>query len=56
VEKTCHPCQFPIALVQRLVLSLSNENDIVFDPFLGVGSTAIAGIINKRKAAWFRDS
>lgn len=51
VEKTVHPCQFPIALVQRLVLSLSNENDIVFDPYLGVGSTAIAGIINNRKVA-----
>ncbi len=51
VEKTCHPCQFPIALVQRLVLALSNEQDIVFDPFLGVGSTAVAGIINKRRVA-----
>lgn len=51
VEKTCHPCQFPIALVQRLVLALSNENEIIFDPFLGVGSTAVAGIINKRKVA-----
>lgn len=51
VEKTCHPCQFPVSLVQRLVLSLSNEQDIVFDPFLGVGSTAVAGIINKRKVA-----
>lgn len=51
VEKTCHPCQFPVALIQRLVLSLTNERDIVFDPFLGVGSTAVAGIINKRKLA-----
>jgi adenine-specific DNA-methyltransferase len=51
VEKTCHPCQFPVALVQRLVLALSNEQDIVFDPFLGVGSTAVAGIIHKRKVA-----
>lgn len=51
IEKTCHPCQFPISLVQRLILALSNEHDIVFDPFLGVGSTAIAGIINKRKVA-----
>jgi len=51
IEKTCHPCQFPISLVQRLILSLSNEKDIVFDPFLGVGSTAVAGIINKRKVA-----
>lgn len=51
IEKTSHPCQFPIALVQRLILALSNEQDIVFDPFLGVGSTAIAGIINNRKVA-----
>jgi adenine-specific DNA-methyltransferase len=51
VEKTIHPCQFPVALVQRLVLALSNEEDIVFDPFLGVGSTAIAAVINNRKAA-----
>jgi adenine-specific DNA-methyltransferase len=51
VEKTVHPCQFPVALVQRLVLALSNEGDIVFDPFLGVGSTAVAGVVNKRKVA-----
>jgi len=51
IEKTCHPCQFPISLVQRLILSLSNEHDIVFDPFLGVGSTVVAGIINRRKVA-----
>lgn len=51
VEKTAHPCQFPIALAQRLVLALSNDNDIVFDPFLGVGSTAVAGITNNRKVA-----
>jgi adenine-specific DNA-methyltransferase len=51
VEKTIHPCQFPVGLVQRLVLALSNEKDIVFDPFLGVGSTAVAGIINERKVA-----
>lgn len=51
VEKTCHPCQFPVALVQRLVLALSDKRDIVFDPFLGVGSTAVAGIINERRVA-----
>ena len=51
VEKTCHPCQFPIALVQRLVLALSKEQDLVFDPFLGVGSTAIAGLLHQRKVA-----
>jgi len=49
VEKTTHPCQFPIELVERLILALSNENDIVFDPFLGVGSTSAAAVKNKRR-------
>ena len=51
VEKTDHPCQFPVALVQRLVLSMTNEDDIVFDPFMGIGTSAIAAVINKRRAA-----
>lgn len=51
IEKTIHPCQFSVALVQRLVLALSNENDIIFDPFLGVGTTAVAATISNRKAA-----
>ncbi len=49
-EKTIHPCQFPIALVQRLILALSNERDIVFDPFMGVGTALAAAVINNRKA------
>jgi adenine-specific DNA-methyltransferase len=49
IEKTIHPCQFPIELVERLVLSLTNENDLVFDPFLGVGSTTAAAVKNKRR-------
>jgi adenine-specific DNA-methyltransferase len=48
-EKTEHPCQFPVELVERFVLSLTNENDIVFDPYLGAGSTVIAALKNKRK-------
>lgn len=50
VEKTAHPCQFPIELIERLVLSMTNEGDRVFDPFMGVGTTAIAALINGRKA------
>ena len=42
VEKTIHPCQFPVELVERLLLSLTNEEDRVFDPFLGVGSATVA--------------
>lgn len=49
IEKTIHPCQFPIGLVERLVLGMSNEGDLVFDPFMGVGSAGIAAIAHKRK-------
>jgi len=49
-EKTIHPCQFPIELIERLVLALTDEEDIVFDPFIGVGSAALAAIIHNRRA------
>jgi len=49
VEKTIHPCQFPIELVERLILALTDENDLVFDPFLGVGSTTVAAVKNRRR-------
>jgi adenine-specific DNA-methyltransferase len=48
-EKTEHPCQFPVELIERFVLSLTNEKDIVFDPYLGAGSTVIAALKNNRK-------
>ncbi|HOK79498.1 MAG TPA: site-specific DNA-methyltransferase [bacterium] len=37
-----HPCQLPIHLLERLLLMSSDENDIVLDPFIGTGTTAIA--------------
>ncbi len=49
-EKTTHQCQFPIALVQRLVRALSAEGDWVLDPFAGVGSAACGALIESRKA------
>ncbi len=49
-EKVNHPCQFPVELVERCVLALTNENDIVYDPFCGVGSTLIAALKNNRQA------
>jgi len=49
VEKTIHPCQFPVELIERLVLSLSNEGDWVFDPFLGTGTAIVAAIRHNRK-------
>jgi adenine-specific DNA-methyltransferase len=48
-EKTVHPCMFPIELVERLVLALTNERDVVFDPFAGVGSSLVAALLHNRK-------
>ena len=50
VEKTVHPCQFPVELIERLVLAMTDPGDWVLDPFLGVGTTAIAALIHGRKA------
>jgi len=50
-EKTIHPCQFPIELVERCVLALTNEDDWVFDPYMGVGSSLLAAIMHNRRAA-----
>jgi len=38
-ERTTHPCQFPTDLIDRLVRGFSQEGDIVFDPFVGSGTT-----------------
>ena len=47
-EKTIHPCQFPVELVERLVLSMTNEGDAVFDPYMGVGSSVVAALMHDR--------
>jgi adenine-specific DNA-methyltransferase len=49
VEKTEHPCQFPVELIERLVLSLTDEGDWVLDPFLGTGTSIIAAIRHGRR-------
>ncbi|MEP7142282.1 MAG: site-specific DNA-methyltransferase [Ferruginibacter sp.] len=49
-EKVDHPCQFPIELVERCVLALTEEKGWVLDPFAGVGSTVIGAIRNNRNA------
>jgi adenine-specific DNA-methyltransferase len=49
-EKTIHPCQYPIELVERCILALTNEGSWVLDPFAGVGSTLIAAAKNNRNA------
>lgn len=49
VEKTGHPCQFPVELIERLVLALSKEGDWVLDPFLGTGTSIIAAVRHQRR-------
>lgn len=48
VEKTIHPCQFPVELVERLVLSLTDAGDVVLDPYMGVGSAMVAAARHNR--------
>lgn len=48
-EKTIHPCQFPSELVERCVLALTDQNDLVLDPFIGSGTTAIAALKYDRR-------
>ena len=50
IEKTIHPCQFPVELVERCVLALTNEEDRVLDPYSGVSSTLLAALIHDRRA------
>lgn len=49
VEKTSHPCQFPVGLIERLVLALTKPGELVFDPFAGVASAGVAALVHKRK-------
>ena len=50
IEKVAHPCQYPVELVERCVLALTEPNDTVFDPFAGVASTLIGALKNDRRA------
>jgi adenine-specific DNA-methyltransferase len=50
-EKTAHPCQFPIELVERLVLSMTNKGDLVIDPYMGSGSALVGALLHGRRSA-----
>jgi adenine-specific DNA-methyltransferase len=48
-ERTLHPCQFPEALVARVVLATSSEGDLVLDPYAGSGTVpAVAKALGRR--------
>lgn len=49
VEKTKHPCQFPVGLARRCIRALSRTDGLVVDPFLGSGTTAIAAALEGRR-------
>lgn len=49
IEKTEHPCQFPVVIPQRLIRALTPEGGVVLDPFMGVGTSGVAAILENRK-------
>jgi len=49
VEKTKHPCQFPVGLVQRLIRALTSAGDLVLDPFAGSGTSGVAALMDGRR-------
>ena len=44
-----HPTQKPVKLLKHLIKVASNKNDLIFDPFMGVGSTGVAALESDRK-------
>jgi len=55
-ERTAHPAQFPVSVIEKFILGMSNQGDIVFDPFVGSGSTCIAALKHERKVIGFEIS
>lgn len=49
-EKTEHPCQYPVELVERCILALTNQESWVLDPYAGVGSALLASLKNDRNS------
>jgi len=52
-ERTAHPAQFPIALIERIIRACTNPGDIVLDPFLGSGTVAEAALRTGRSVVGF---
>lgn len=48
-EKLLHPNQKPLSLFRELIKTYSNENDLVFDGYVGSGTTPMACVLEKRK-------
>lgn len=52
-ERTAHPAQFPIAVIERIIKASSNPHEIVFDPFIGSGTTALVALDLQRPVIGF---
>ncbi|MEI6044506.1 MAG: site-specific DNA-methyltransferase [Chloroflexota bacterium] len=52
-ERMDHPAQFPVAVIERIILACSNENELILDPFLGSGSTMVTAYLNGRRCLGF---
>jgi len=52
-ERTPHPAQFPEQLIDRIIKMSSNQGDLIIDPFLGSGTTAVVALANNRKVIGF---
>lgn len=44
-----HPTQKPVKVLEHIIKLASNKNDVIFDPFMGVGSTGVAALKNGRR-------
>ena len=53
VERSHHPAQFPIEMVERMLKASSCPGDLVLDPFMGSGSTAECALKNGRNVIGF---
>ncbi|MBA3758205.1 site-specific DNA-methyltransferase [Candidatus Saccharibacteria bacterium] len=49
VERTEHPAQYPEKMIERIIKVATNEGDVVLDPFMGSGTTALVSCRLKRK-------
>ncbi|MCX7694235.1 MAG: site-specific DNA-methyltransferase [Caloramator sp.] len=49
IKNPMHPAQKPVKILKHIIKIASNENDTVFDPFMGVGSTGVAALELNRK-------
>lgn len=48
-ERTLHPTQKSLKVMEEIIKIHTNENDLILDPFMGSGTTGVACLLNKRK-------